>query len=148
MDLSRVKEIHAAQGLLYYKANFNFRGAFRNGRKTKERHLRVLRSGMFVPSIERFVRMVDENGHVVLNDDGIWQKRADGSPLQFTDSIGRKFSPPLLRADFEAWRTARFISQDISASTKQRLVFALTRRGIEAVTKIVSRRKPWKAAAG
>lgn len=103
---------------------------------------------MFVPSIERFVRMVDENGHVVLNDDGIWQKRADGSPLQFTDGIGRKFSPPLLRADFEAWRTARFISQDISASRKQQLVFALTRRGIEAVTKIVSRRRPWKAAAG
>jgi len=100
--------------------------------------LRALRPGMFVPSIERFVRMVDENGHVALTDDGIWQKRADGSPLQFTDSMGRKFSPPLLRADFEAWRTARLISQDMSASTKQRLVFALTRGGVEAVTKIAA----------
>ena len=103
---------------------------------------------MFVKSIERFVRMVDENGHVVITDDGIWQKRADGSPLQFTDSIGRKFSPPLLRSDFEAWRTARLIAQNMSASTKQRLVFALTRGGIEAATKIVSRRRPRKAAVG
>ena len=103
---------------------------------------------MFVPSIERFVRMVDENGHVVLNDGRIWQKRADGSPLQLADSVGRKFSPPLLRADFEAWRTARLISEDKSASTKQQLVFALTRRGIEAVAKIASRRSRWKAAAG
>ncbi len=102
---------------------------------------------MFVPSIERFVRMAEENGHVVLNDDGIWQKRADGSPLQLTDSIGRKFSPPLLRADFDAWRKARLISQDLSVAGRG-LVFALTRDGLEAWTKFASRRGLRKAAVG
>ena len=81
---------------------------------------------MFVPSIERLARMVAEDGHLVVNDEGIWQKRADGSPVQFTDSIGRKFSPPLLRADFDAWRRAKLISQDPSALAKQGLVFAPT----------------------
>jgi len=95
---------------------------------------------MFVPSIERFARMVEENGHVVLNDYGIWQKRADGSPLQLTDSIGRKFSPPLLRADFDAWRKARLIAQDLSAPAEQGLVFAPTRAGLEAAAKITGRR--------
>ncbi len=103
---------------------------------------------MFVPSIERFVRMAEENGHVVLNDDGIWQKRADGSPLQFTDSIGRKFSAPLLRADFDAWRKARLISQDPSVPAGRGLVFALTRDGLEAWTKFASRRGLRKAAVG
>ncbi len=28
---------------------------------------------MFIPSIERFARMVEENGHVVLDRSGIWQ---------------------------------------------------------------------------
>jgi hypothetical protein len=108
----------------------------------------ALRLGMFVPSIERFVRMAEENGHVVLNDDGIWQKRADGSPLQLTDSIGRKFSPPLPRADFNAWRKARLISQDLSVPAGRGLIFALTRDGLEAWTKFASRRGLRKAAVG
>ena len=87
---------------------------------------------MFVPSIERFVRMAGENGHVVQNNDGIWQKRTDGSPLQFTDSIGRKFSPPLLRADFDAWCKAGLISQELSASAERGIVFAITPSGFEA----------------
>jgi hypothetical protein len=103
---------------------------------------------MLVPSIERFVRMAGENGHVVVNDDGIWQKRADGGPLQFTDSIGRKFSPSLLRADFDAWCKARLISQDLSARAEQGLVFVLTRRGLEASRKLAGRRSLRKAAVG
>lgn len=90
---------------------------------------------MFVPSIERFARMVAENGHVVVNDSGIWQKRADGSPLQFTDSIGRKFSPLLLRADFDAWRKAKLVSQDPSAPRELGHIFAPTRAGLEAAAK-------------
>jgi hypothetical protein len=109
---------------------------------------RQLRLGVLVPSVERFVRMADENGHVVLNDDGIWQKRTDGSPLQFTDSIGRKFSPPLLRADFDAWCKARLISQDLSASPDHGVVFAITPCGIEAWTKLGGRRRLRKAAVG
>jgi len=105
-------------------------------------------TGMFVPSIERFVRMAEENGHVVLNDDGIWQKRADGSPLQLTDSIGRKFSAPLLRADFDAWRKARLISQDLSVPPGRGLVFALTRDGLKAWTKFAGRRGLRKGAVG
>ncbi len=101
---------------------------------------------MLVPSIERFARMVVENGHVVVNDNGIWQKRADGSPLQFTDSIGRNFSPPLLRADFDAWHKARLISQDRSAPPSQGLVFALTRAGLEVGAKVLGRRTLRKAA--
>jgi hypothetical protein len=108
----------------------------------------ALRLGMFVPSIERLIRMAEENGYVVLNDDGIWQKRADGSPLQLTDSIGRKFSPPLLRADFDAWRKAKFISQHPSAPAGPGLVFALTREGLEAWTKFASRRGLRKATVG
>lgn len=90
---------------------------------------------MFVRSIERLTRMVAEDGHVVVNDQGIWQRRADGSPLQFTDSIGREFSPPLLRADFDAWRRARLISQDLSAAGEQGRVFTPTRAGVEAAAK-------------
>jgi hypothetical protein len=101
---------------------------------------------MFVPSIERFVRMVKENGHVVVNGSGILQKRADGSPLQFTDSIGRKFSPPLLRADFNAWRKARLISRDLSAPAEQGFVFAPTRAGLEAGAKALGWRGLRKAA--
>ena len=108
----------------------------------------ALRLNMFVPSIERLLRMAEENGYVVLNDDGIWQKRADGSPLQLTDSIGRKFSPPLPRADFDAWRKARLISQDPSVSAGPSLVFALTREGLAAWTKFASRRGLRKAAVG
>jgi hypothetical protein len=37
---------------------------------------RQLRLGVLAPSIERFVRMADENGDVVLNNDGIWQKQS------------------------------------------------------------------------
>ena len=92
---------------------------------------------MFVPSIERLARMVAENGHVVVNDYGIWQKRADGSPLQFMDSIGRKFS---LRADFDAWRRAKLISQDLSALAEQGLVFAPTPAGFEVGAKASGRR--------
>jgi hypothetical protein len=103
---------------------------------------------MFVPSIERFARMVEENGHVVLTDDGIWQKRPDGSLLQFTDSIGRKFAPSLLRADFDAWRKARLISQDMSAPAEQGLVFALTRAGLKAGTKFTGWRGFRKAGGG
>ena len=95
----------------------------------------------FVPSIERLARMVAENGHLVVNDEGIWQKRADGTPLQFTDSIGRKFSPPLQRADFDAWRRASLISQDPSASAEQGLVFAPTRTGLEVGAKASRLRK-------
>ena len=80
---------------------------------------------MLVPSIERFARMVAENGHVVVDDAGIWQKQVDGSPLQFTDSIGRKFSPPLPRADFDAWRRAKLISKDLSAPGEQERVLRL-----------------------
>ena len=101
---------------------------------------------MFVPSIERLARMVAENGHVVVNDYGIWQKRADGSPLQFMDSIGRKFSPPLLRADFDAWRKAKLISQDPSASAEQGRVFAPTHAGLEATAKITGRHRLRKTA--
>jgi hypothetical protein len=82
------------------------------------------------------------------HDDGIWQKRADGGPLQLTDSIGRKFSPPLLRADFDAWRKARLISQDMSALAERGLVFALTQGGLEAATKFTGRRGLRKAAVG
>jgi len=96
---------------------------------------------MLVPSIERFARMAAENGHVVVDDHGIWQKRADGSPLQFTDSIGRKFSPPLVRADFDAWRRAKLISQDLSASAEQGRVFAPTHAGLEAAAKITGRHR-------
>jgi len=103
---------------------------------------------MFVPSIERLLRMAEQNGYVVLNDDGIWQKRADGSPLQLTDSIGRKFSPPLPRADFDAWRKARLISQDPSVPAGRGLVFALTREGLAAWNKFASRRGHRKAAVG
>jgi hypothetical protein len=103
---------------------------------------------MCVPSIERLVRMADENGHVVQNKDGIWQKRTDGSPLQFTDSIGRKFSPPLLRADFEAWCKAGLISEELSASAEHGVVFAITPYGFEACTKLVARRGLHKAAIG
>jgi hypothetical protein len=102
--------------------------------------------GICVPSIERLVRMVAENGHLVVNDEGIWQKRADGSPLRFTDSIGRKFSPPLLRADFDAWRRAKLISQDLSASAEQGRVFAPTHAGLEATAKITGRHRLRKAA--
>ncbi len=101
---------------------------------------------MLVPSIERFARMVAENGHVVVDDDGIWQKRVDGSPLQFTDSIGRKFSPPLPRADFDAWRKARLISEDLSAPEEQGRVFAPTHAGLEAAAKITGRHRLRKAA--
>lgn len=103
---------------------------------------------MFVPSIERFVRMADENGHIVQNEDGIWQKRTDGSLLQFTDSIGRKFSPPLLRADLEAWCKAGLISQELGASAEHGVVFAITQCGIEAWTKLGGRRRLGKAAVG
>jgi hypothetical protein len=101
---------------------------------------------MFVPSIERLARMIAENGHLVVNDEGIWQKRADGSPLQFTDSTGRKFSPPLVRADFDAWRRAKLISQDLSASAEQGRVFAPTHAGLEAAAKITGRHRLRKAA--
>jgi len=101
---------------------------------------------MLVPSIERFARMVAENGHVVVDDDGIWQQRADGSPLQFTDSIGRRFSPPLPRADFDAWRRAKLISQDPSASAEQGLVFAPTPAGFEVGAKASGRHRLRKAA--
>ncbi len=83
--------------------------------------------------------MVAENGHLVVNEEGIWQKRADGSPLQFTDSIGRKFSPPLQRADFDAWRRAQLISQDLSAPTEQGLVFAPTPAGFKVGAKASGR---------
>ena len=101
---------------------------------------------MLIPSIERFARMVAETGHVVVDDDGVWQKRADGSPLQFTDSIGRKFSPPLPRADFDAWRKARLISEDLSAPGEQGRVFAPTHAGLEAAAKITGRHRLRKAA--
>lgn len=84
--------------------------------------------------------MVAENGHVVVNDDGIWQRRPDGSPLQFTDSIGRRFSPPLQRADFDAWRKAKLICRDLSAPAEQGLVFAPTAAGFEVGAKASGRR--------
>jgi len=90
--------------------------------------------------------MVAENGHLVVNAKGIWQKHADGSPAQFTDSIGRKFSPPLLRADFDAWRRAKLISQDPSASAEQGLVFAPTPAGFEVGAKASGRHRLRKAA--
>jgi len=102
---------------------------------------------MFVPSIERLARMVAENGHLVVNDEGILQKSADGSPLQFTDSIGRKFSPPLLRADFDAWRRTRLISQDPSASAERGLVFAPTLTGLEVGAKASGAYRLRKTAA-
>ncbi len=101
---------------------------------------------MLIPSIERFARMVAENGHVVVDDAGIWQKRVDGSPLQFTDSIGRMFSAPLPRADFDAWRRAKLISQDLSAPAGQGRVFAPTHAGLEAAAKITGRHRLRKAA--
>lgn len=92
--------------------------------------------------------MADVNGHVVRSDDGIWQKRTDGSPLQFTDSIGHKFSPPLLRADFEAWCKAGLISEKPSASAEHGVVFAITPVGLEAWSKLGSRRGLRSAAIG
>ncbi len=83
--------------------------------------------------------MVEENGHVVLNGSGIWQKQADGSPLQFTDSMGHKFSPPLPRADFDAWRKEGLISQNLTLPEQPSPVFALTRGGLEAATKFAGR---------
>ncbi len=59
----------------------------------KEQRCRA-ETGMFVPSIECLVLVVRENGRVILNGNGIWQQRADGDPLLFTDAIGRKFSAP------------------------------------------------------
>lgn len=103
---------------------------------------------MFIPSIERFARMVEENGHVVLDRSGIWQKCADGNPLQFTDSIGHKFSPPLGRSDFDAWRKAELIAEDLIAPAKQGHVFGLTGRGLEAANKLVGWRGFRKAAVG
>ena|SRR5208283_1549725 len=103
---------------------------------------------MFIPSIERFARMVEENGHVVLDRSGIWQKCADGSPLQFTDSIGHKFSPPLGRSDFDAWRKAELIAEDLIAPAKRGHVFGLTGRGLEAANKLVGWRGFRKAAVG
>ena len=82
---------------------------------------------MSIPSIERLVRMADANGYIVVNADGIWQRQADGSPLQFTDSMGQKFSPPVPRTVFNAWRRAKLISQDISASNDLDMVFAILR---------------------
>ncbi len=91
---------------------------------------------MGVLSIDRLIRMVDENGRVVLNDDGIWQQRADGTPLHFTDSTGRQFSPPLPASVFDSWRKAKLISQDGCGRAENGLVFALTRTG-----RVVGRRK-------
>jgi hypothetical protein len=82
---------------------------------------------MSVPSIERLARMVEEDGCVVVSDDGIWQRRVDGSPLQFIDAVGHKFSPPLPHAVFDAWRQGRLISQNISVPADHGLVFAPTR---------------------
>ena len=92
--------------------------------------------------------MVEENGYVVINDDGIWQKRADGSFLQFTDSIGRKFTPPLVRADFDAWRKAKLISEDMSAPQEQGLVFGLTHAGLGVGSKLTNWRALRKTAVG
>jgi hypothetical protein len=85
---------------------------------------------MFVLSIERLAQMAKVKGYVVVNDDGIWQKAADGSPLQFTDSIGHKFSPRLPRATFDDWRKQRFISSDKGAPAEQGLALRLTRAGL------------------
>ena len=77
---------------------------------------------------------------------------ADGSPLQFTDSIGHKFSPPLGRSDFDAWRKAELIAEDLIAPAKQGHdvihVFGLTGRGLEAANKLVGWRGFRKAAVG
>lgn len=75
--------------------------------------------------------MIEENGRVELNDDGIWQKRADGSLLQFTDAIGRKFSPPLPYAVFDAWRRVKLISQDMRVPAEQGIVFVPTRTALK-----------------
>jgi hypothetical protein len=98
------------------------------------RRRRRAETGMPVPSIERLVLMVRENGRVVVNDDGIWQQRADGDPLLFADASGHKFSAPLPRAVFDAWRKVRFISQDMSVSADRGRVFALTQTGREVGT--------------
>jgi hypothetical protein len=97
----------------------------------KRGNAEALKLTMFVRSIERLAQMAKESGHVVVNDDGIWQKAADGSPLQFTDGIGRKYSPRLPRATFDDWRKQRFISSDMSAPAEQGLVLRLTRVGLE-----------------
>jgi hypothetical protein len=91
-------------------------------------------TGMFVPSIDRLVLMVRENGRVVVNDDGIWQQRADGNPLLFTDASGHKFSAPLPRAAFDAWRKVKLISPDTSVPADRGLVFELTQTGRELGT--------------
>ena len=95
---------------------------------------------MFVPSIERLVLMIRENGLVVLNDNGIWQQRADGDALLFTDAIGRKSSAPLPRAFFNAWRRTKLISRDMSVPTNQGRIFALTKTGREVGTGGLHRR--------
>jgi hypothetical protein len=84
--------------------------------------------------------MIRENGRVVLNDNGIWQQRADGDPLLFTDAIGRKSSAPLPRASFNPWRRAKLISRDMSVPTDQGRIFALTKTGREVGTGGLHRR--------
>jgi hypothetical protein len=89
-----------------------------------------------VLSIDRLIRMVDDNGRVVFNHDGIWQQRADGTPLHFTDAIGRQFSPPLPASVFNCWRKAKLISRRGCDRPENGLVFVLTRAG-----RVAGRRK-------
>lgn len=97
---------------------------------------RVAGTGVRILSIDRLIRMVDDNGRIVFNDRGVWQQRADGTPLQFTDAIGRPFSPPLPASVFNCWRKAKLISQRGYDHPENGLVFVLT-----SVGRTVGRRK-------
>ncbi len=70
------------------------------------------------------------------------------APLYFTDGRGRKFSPPLVRSDFDAWRKAGLIAEDLIDPAKQGPVFGPTGRGLEAANKLVGWRGFRKAAVG
>jgi hypothetical protein len=78
-----------------------------------------------IPAMERLVRMARANGYIVVDKEGIWQKQADGAPLQFMDSLGRSFSPPVPRSIFDAWYKGKLILQDVTVPSKRGLVFVL-----------------------
>jgi hypothetical protein len=78
-----------------------------------------------IPAMERLVRMARANGYIVIDNEGIWQKQANGAPLEFTDSLGRNFFPPVPRSIFDAWHNGELIRQDISAHNTYGPVFVI-----------------------
>ncbi len=126
-----------------HESNFNLRGAF------KECTLSLgplSGESDYVHSFNRTLRSYGRGKRPCCI--GSQRDLADGSPLRFTDSIGHKFSPPLGRSDFDAWRKAELIAEDLIAPAKQGHVFGLTGRGLEAANKLVGWRGFRKAAVG